>query len=595
MSASTERAMPPAVRRAALALLAACLVPAAGARGADPIMPLSEVRAGMTGTAYTVVRGTDIVTFPVTVLDVTSAPGPGQSLIIIRAEGPLMEQTGGIAEGMSGSPVYVTGADGVPRVIGAVAYGQGDERNVIGGITPIEQMLDVAGGPRALARPAPAAASRRVRIAPDRAAAARLRRAHPGERVLVPLVRWTLAGAHRRLAPALARRLNGAQVDVLEPRTPRPAAPLTPGASVSALVLGGDIALGAIGTVTYTDGDTVLAFGHPFTGAGAVRMLMAGGWVVTTVPAPIRSQSYKLGEPTALMGMITGDRRDGVVGRLGPVEAVQLRTWARDTRRGAVADLRVQMAPQEELLPVVADLVQAEPVLRVRDGITSGTLSLRVTVRGLGTGRPFVYRNVYASVGDTVSLSSGALGRIMAVLTQNSLLPITPESVEVVQTLDPRIRAGAIRSARIVPARVRAGQRAHLVLTLQMWRASARRVVLPLRVPADLDEGPVALRVVANETGGFDPTPADLSSVLSGEAAPVRSAHAGDRAVSLQGGGTRRERVLRSLRRATDDRHDAVRVLAPGEDEEDPSAGVTVPVPGTVISGGRGVARIRVR
>ena len=34
--------------------------------------------------------------------------------ILIRASGPLMDQTGGIAAGMSGSPVYVTGSDGVP-------------------------------------------------------------------------------------------------------------------------------------------------------------------------------------------------------------------------------------------------------------------------------------------------------------------------------------------------------------------------------------------------------------------------------------------------------------------------------------------------
>ena len=73
----------------------------------------------MVGEARTVVRGTDIVTFPVTVIDVQrTADGPGGSLILVRAEGPLMDETGGVAEGMSGSPVYVTGADGVARVIG---------------------------------------------------------------------------------------------------------------------------------------------------------------------------------------------------------------------------------------------------------------------------------------------------------------------------------------------------------------------------------------------------------------------------------------------------------------------------------------------
>ena len=43
-----------------VAAVAAGLAVAGPAAAADPIMPLSEVRAGMTGTAYTVVRGTTI-------------------------------------------------------------------------------------------------------------------------------------------------------------------------------------------------------------------------------------------------------------------------------------------------------------------------------------------------------------------------------------------------------------------------------------------------------------------------------------------------------------------------------------------------------
>jgi len=65
--------------------LAACAATAGIALGlagpaaaADPILPLSDVRAGMVGEARTVVRGTDIVTFPVTVIDVQrSTDGPG--------------------------------------------------------------------------------------------------------------------------------------------------------------------------------------------------------------------------------------------------------------------------------------------------------------------------------------------------------------------------------------------------------------------------------------------------------------------------------------------------------------------------------------
>ena len=48
-----------------------------------------------------------------------------------------MEQTGGIAHGMSGSPVYING-----KLVGAVAYGWGFADGTIGMITPIEDMVN---------------------------------------------------------------------------------------------------------------------------------------------------------------------------------------------------------------------------------------------------------------------------------------------------------------------------------------------------------------------------------------------------------------------------------------------------------------------
>ncbi|MFN8108936.1 MAG: hypothetical protein U0Y82_03705 [Thermoleophilia bacterium] len=585
-------------RRTVLGLaLAAALCTAAPAVGADPILPLSGVQAGMTGTAYTVVHGTDITTFPVTILDVV---GPGvladDSLILARAQGPLMTETGGVAEGMSGSPVYVTGADGVARVIGAIAYGTADEASTLIGITPIENMLNAASGAQALERPV-AGAARPVRIVKTRAAAGRLQRAHPAVRAMYPLQAWSVAGIDPRLLP-LARRALGSDGVVQQalPRTLRPAVALTPGASMTVLGLAGDMVFGAIGTVTYVEGSTVLGFGHPFVGAGATRLMLGDGYIYSVVSAPIRGGSYKLGEPGTVQGMLTGDRRNGVVGQLGPVSAINVHTVAHDSARNTTTDMHVQLAAMPELAPNVAPLLQAQPLLLVRDGITSGTLDLRITLRGGDLPRPVVYHNVYAATGEVASVSGGVLATHLAELMQNGTRVLVPGDIEITQSLVPEIKAARIVSARLLPAHATPGRRAMLRLVLQAYRADRVTVTVPVRVPTGFGPGSFALRVVPNDDTGFDPSSADLTA-MGGPAAPLRTARAVARANALLAAGVpranRTERVLHVVRKLGQDQHNAVRLLGPGEEADKPGAGVRVTVPGWVISGGRAVVRVK--
>lgn len=52
------------------------------------------------------------------------------------------------------------------------------------------------------------------------------------------------------------------------------ARPLEAGGAVAASLVTGDLKLGAIGTVTYVDGNQMLAFGHPFMSRGNTGYFM---------------------------------------------------------------------------------------------------------------------------------------------------------------------------------------------------------------------------------------------------------------------------------------------------------------------------------
>ncbi|MGA8530108.1 MAG: SpoIVB peptidase S55 domain-containing protein [Acidobacteriaceae bacterium] len=101
--------------------------------------PLSEIRRGQQGVAYTVFEGTKPEPMGVEILGVLrNAIGPRMDMILARLEGQKADYTGVVA-GMSGSPVYIDG-----RLVGALAYRIGQfSKEPIAGITPISEMLGV--------------------------------------------------------------------------------------------------------------------------------------------------------------------------------------------------------------------------------------------------------------------------------------------------------------------------------------------------------------------------------------------------------------------------------------------------------------------
>ena len=169
-------------RLLAAALGAALLAGAAPgiAQAGDPIMPLSELRAGMQCTGYSVVRGTEISTFDVEIVDVVSGDASANDgpRILIRLAGEAVDRTG-VGPGFSGSPIYCDG-----RNAGAISESIGEYGGKTVLATPIEEIL---ANPPDAPRGKPIARSSRV------------------GRVLPLAAPLTVSGLDRGLAAALTR------------------------------------------------------------------------------------------------------------------------------------------------------------------------------------------------------------------------------------------------------------------------------------------------------------------------------------------------------------------------------------------------------
>jgi hypothetical protein len=444
-------------------------------------MPLADVHSGMDCTGETVVQGTTISSFGVHVIDVVQAPsGSG---ILVSVSGPAVDRTG-VAEGMSGSPVYCQDSSGTLRNAGAIAAGVGEYGNKVALVTPIEEMLGEPAKP-------PSGAPRLV---------ARTRS------LLGPL---TVGG----LSPALLSVLQQAGKRVGRAVMPAPPSPgpamfpvqdLVPGASVATQYSIGTVTTGAIGTVTYRDGPTVYAFGHPLDDAGRRALLLSDAYVYYVVngPDPAVLPSYKLAAPGHTLGTLTSDTPNAVIGELGaPPAMVPVQVTAHDLDTGQVISEQTRVADETAAgqptggsqLTMIAPLAAGQAAIDVYNGPPaneSGRVCLRVVIRESPRSLGFCKRYVGTGApgGSALvppELSSGVatdVGTAFGLLDQVQFAQLHITSVQATIYAQRGLAEASIVDASARPV-VKAGRAALVRLRVRMFRGRLRTIAFRVRIP----------------------------------------------------------------------------------------------------------------
>jgi hypothetical protein len=503
------------------ATVAASFIPAAPALAGDPIMPLSQVHSGMHCTGYSVVRGTTISSFAVDVVDVVDAePGTDGQRIIVTASGPAVDATG-IGPGFSGSPIYCPDGSGVQRNIGAISESIGDYGGKTVLATPIELMLSNSVDP-------PKPPNARATSARARATIRRMR-TEGVKPLAAPL---TISG----VSPRLGRALEQTGQRIGRPVIAVPAGPLgsfppqtlRPGAAVSAGYSSGDLRVGAVGTVAYTDGGNVWSFGHSFESAGARSLLLQDAYVFKVVNEPnaaITGGSYKLAVAGHDLGTLTNDAFAAIVGRLGALPTTTaVAIAAKDHDTGATRFVQSAVADETDVdtptgftaLGAVAPLAVAEAagsVLRSSPGRLTGSMCLRITFRERPN-RPARFCNRYLSstilapdagpLGNAVAFSA-ALDSLDAISLIEAYEGRTPHVTKVSGNVDMR-RGEQLAFLRRVkaPKRVHPGERVRLRVTMQRVRDDNLTRTYRVRIPGGIKPGRRTLKLIGFQQASPD-------------------------------------------------------------------------------------------
>lgn len=523
-----------------------------GKQTSDPnIMPVDDIKPGMKGYALTVFKGETPDKFEIEVVDVVRDYLPGQDAVLFTSPDPRMQHSG-IVGGMSGSPIYIEG-----KLAGALAYGYRFNKDPLGGMSPIENMLEIADlpyrpevmkkTPRASGRTGSEAwADQMLALGTEPLPPRMIPEQIPGpngapsgglEPIGAPM---SIAGLSPHAAQFLAdatgllpvRGGGSNQSSSSSGETATAKHKWQPGDSVSVVLIAGDNGAAPNGTVTWVGpkGDQLLAFGHPMYGEGPTRLPIANAKVHTILASVERS--VKLSSPLDIQGTMIQDRQPAIYLRTDidtPMIPVLTKVTSADpelgtrTYRSSVADSEVLTPPL--VVTLLLDAIEeagsdaVDVVLETQCAITLETSKGPRTIE--------LHQETYYPRGIVRGLAarSRALLVLMAAL-DNQFEIASIKSVEQTAKIHYGAPVETIDRIRINADEVRAGDLLEILVDLKPTIGPVRTEVVSVRVPKDAG----GERIVVELAGGeyvfpYAPLPNDLDDLLDNLAAsyPARS------------------------------------------------------------------------
>lgn len=254
------------------------------------VIPMSEITEGMEGVGYTVIHGTNVEPFKVKVISVLRKMWHGSDAILIELEGLNLEHSGTVA-GMSGSPIYFDG-----KIAGALAFGWNYAKDPIAGVTPIEEMYKLYNDTNA---------SKVASISKNSLQTPLMFSGFNGDSFLEYSDKFKEMGFYPMQSGGSISDINQSGKFLF-------------GDSVAIVLIDGDFSIAGVGTVSHTDDEKFLLFGHSMWSKGRLRAPVSRAYINHIVAST--ASSFKIGAAYSnYLGYTVYDGTFGVSGIYGEV------------------------------------------------------------------------------------------------------------------------------------------------------------------------------------------------------------------------------------------------------------------------------------
>jgi len=488
------------------------------------LLRLKDVKIGMKGFGKTVVHGRKIETFEVEILGVLSNNKVNENLLIngksilVKVSGDVIRRAGGIAAGMSGSPVYVDG-----KLLGGISSGWIMTDHTVGMVTPIEEMLEIwtypelacagnnAGpviwqldspvqlGKQSIARVIEIAADLSLDKIPEDTAVFR----HVSAEVFVDGLNDKAADNFKKrmkqknvvVTGKMAGDFRGTSVEGF--RSELASETYEPGSAIGIQLARGDINMTTLGTLTHRSGKKILALAHPFLKKGNVSFLMTGAYIhhsFSSVQMP-----FKIGVPTEMIGIITQDREKGISGEIGRLpDMIPVQIDVVDKNLQTTKNINFQVVKDSSVFISVLESTLIQALEGVIDRSGPGTAIMGISLdcaNRLGEAYSFRRENMFYSRSDIIQTLITEVLNLMEMVSESDLEEVMPTRLLLKIEVEKKRKTLSIEKVEVKNSSVSSGGVLDVEVTLRPFREKkfVRKVKLP--IPHDIGRENLILSV----------------------------------------------------------------------------------------------------
>jgi len=482
-------------------------------------MPISEIRPGVEGIGKTVFHGTEVETFQVDIIDVVKGEGGISNFILAYLSGEKIEKSGGISGGMSGSPIYIDG-----KLIGAISYTWEMSEHNLCLITPIQEMLKIFELPVKYGQSlfqeyqvnkSLYFAEKEINkiIVKNKVEDYNFHKKINQKKIVFYPVSSsvTISGLKGRSFDRLSNSLKkfnlkpvqgvyGLEQIDFQDVGEKPSHKVEAGSAIGIQLTRGDVNVTSIGTVTYREGNKILALGHPFLKKGEVSFFLSAVYIYHSLPNIV--MPFKLGSPLNLVGRIVQDREAGILGILNSYpRIIPLKINVENINSKSSYQMGVQLIDDYNLLEPLVSTITVQAIDNTLDRIGAGTAQVIIDIKGMKEGQILCRKNMYYSPNDIAIQAITEIPEIIDLIINNYFENVDLTRINIDIKIDNKKKIGKIEEVTLEKSSLKPGDSLTARVRIRPFREDLIEKTLTIQLPSHVPSGETLLIVSG---GGLD-------------------------------------------------------------------------------------------